>query len=177
MGWLDTSIMRTRGLSQGRTPDVHALTEAKQGKYHYTIGPYSDPVLQVQPGDRIGVTSPSSGVGSALRPRLEAGISALRERGCRLIGVDQFRPASDAAFDEFHVTDLNVNPFPRALGDVQVVLVLDIIEHLISPEKFCVELRQRAQSNLDVKIIISTGNVEVVAGQAVVGVVEFGTPT
>ncbi len=55
MSWLDTSIMRTRGLSQGRTPEVHALTEAKQGKYHYTIGPYSDPVLQVRPGDRIVV--------------------------------------------------------------------------------------------------------------------------
>lgn len=33
------------------------------------------------PGDRIGVTSPSSGVGPELRPRLEAGIAALRERG------------------------------------------------------------------------------------------------
>ncbi len=84
---------------------------------------------------------------------------ALHARQCRIIGVDQFRPGSDSAFDEFHVADLNENPFPRSLDDVQVVLVLDIIEHLISPEKFCVELRQRAQSNLDVKIVLSTGNV------------------
>ena len=33
------------------------------------------------PGDRIAVTSPSSGVGAALRPRIEASIDALRERG------------------------------------------------------------------------------------------------
>jgi hypothetical protein len=55
MNWLDTSIMRTRGVAQGRTPDTHALTEATQGKFHYTIGPYSDPVLHVRPGDRVVV--------------------------------------------------------------------------------------------------------------------------
>lgn len=84
---------------------------------------------------------------------------ALHGLGCRVIGVDQFRPADTSAFDEFHVTDLNTNPFPRPLDDVQVILLLDIIEHLASPEKFCTELRQRAQSNLSVKIIISTGNI------------------
>jgi acetamidase/formamidase len=55
MHWLDTSIMRTRGVAQGRTPDTHLLTEARQGTYHYTIGPYSQPVLQVRPGDRVVV--------------------------------------------------------------------------------------------------------------------------
>ena len=33
------------------------------------------------PGDRIAVTSPSSGVGARLRPRIEASIAALRGRG------------------------------------------------------------------------------------------------
>lgn len=28
MDWLDNSIMRQRGLAQGRTPETHALTEA-----------------------------------------------------------------------------------------------------------------------------------------------------
>ena len=55
MQWLDHSIMRTRGVAQGRTPDTHLLTEARQGKYHYTIGPYSDPVLSIRPGDRVVV--------------------------------------------------------------------------------------------------------------------------
>ena len=57
MGWLDTSIMRTRGEAQGRSPETHALTEAKHGKYHYTIGPYSDPVLHLRPGDRVKVNT------------------------------------------------------------------------------------------------------------------------
>jgi len=55
MDWTKQSIMRTRGASQGRAPETHELTEAAQGTYHYTIGPYSEPVLQVRPGDRIVV--------------------------------------------------------------------------------------------------------------------------
>ena len=55
MSWLNSSIMRTRGVAQGRSPVTHHLTEARQGKFHYTIGPYTDPVLEVKPGDRIVV--------------------------------------------------------------------------------------------------------------------------
>ena len=33
----------------------HHLTEKAQGHYHYTIGPYSEPVLRVKPGDRVSV--------------------------------------------------------------------------------------------------------------------------
>ncbi|MDP1536436.1 MAG: acetamidase/formamidase family protein [Burkholderiales bacterium] len=47
--------MRQRGSAQGRTPDTHALTAVLQGKYHYTIGPHSDPVLKIRPGDRVVV--------------------------------------------------------------------------------------------------------------------------
>ena len=34
---------------------MHYLTEALQKQFHYTIGPYSEPVLHVKPGDRIVV--------------------------------------------------------------------------------------------------------------------------
>ena len=53
--WIDRSIAAQRGLGWGRTPRFHSLTEALQGKYHYTIGPYSDPVLTVAAGDRIQI--------------------------------------------------------------------------------------------------------------------------
>ncbi len=53
--WLAGSIMARRGEGRDRAPATHELTEAKQGKFHYTIGPYSDPVLTVRPGDRIVV--------------------------------------------------------------------------------------------------------------------------
>lgn len=51
--WLKMSIMATRAVGRDRSAKTHELTEGKQGKYHYTIGPYSDPVLHIKPGDRV----------------------------------------------------------------------------------------------------------------------------
>ncbi len=53
MSWLTDSIMYQRGVARAQSRTTHTLTEAAQGTYHYTIGPYSQPVLQVAPGDRI----------------------------------------------------------------------------------------------------------------------------
>jgi amidase len=53
MSWLSESIMYRRGAAHGQVTATHMLTEAVQGTYHYTIGPYSTPVLHVTPGDRI----------------------------------------------------------------------------------------------------------------------------
>lgn len=38
------------------SPEIdHELTKTKQDGYHYTVGPYFDPVLEVEPGDTIAV--------------------------------------------------------------------------------------------------------------------------
>lgn len=55
MKWLTESIMDTRGEAKGRVGETHELTEARQGTYHFTMGPYSEPVLAIRPGDRIVV--------------------------------------------------------------------------------------------------------------------------
>jgi acetamidase/formamidase len=55
MKWLEESIMMKRGVGAGREPVEHHLTEEMQKTYHYTIGPYSQPVLHVKPGDRVVV--------------------------------------------------------------------------------------------------------------------------
>lgn len=84
---------------------------------------------------------------------------ALQAKGCRVIGVDQAPVSVLGAFAEFHQSDLNVCPFPRPMNDVDVTLVLDVIEHLKSPEAFCDALRRAAQQNLEMKIIMSTANI------------------
>ncbi len=84
---------------------------------------------------------------------------ALKAKGCRVIGVDQHKDTDAAGFDEFYVADLNINPAPLDIARVDVILLLDIIEHLASPEKFCDEIRRRLQRNLHGRIIISTANV------------------
>jgi acetamidase/formamidase len=45
--------MHTRGVARGEVGETHELTEARQGTFHYTIGPYSAPVLSIAPGDRV----------------------------------------------------------------------------------------------------------------------------
>lgn len=47
--------MMKRGVGAHREPVEHHLTEELQQTYHYTIGPYSQPVLHVKPGDRVVV--------------------------------------------------------------------------------------------------------------------------
>ncbi len=53
--WISDSIMCKRGVGGGATGTTHHLTEELQGTYQYTIGPYSDPVLHIKPGDRVVV--------------------------------------------------------------------------------------------------------------------------
>ena len=61
MNWLEQSIMYSRGVARGKVGETHELTEARQGKFHYTMGPYSDPVLNIRPGDRVRVLSGHGG--------------------------------------------------------------------------------------------------------------------
>ncbi len=53
MSWINNSIMMLRGVGAGREPQTHHLNEAMQKQFHYTIGPYSELVLYVKPGDCI----------------------------------------------------------------------------------------------------------------------------
>lgn len=55
MKWLEQSIMHTRGVAKGQVGVTHELGEERQGTFHYTIGPYSEPVMVIKPGDRVVV--------------------------------------------------------------------------------------------------------------------------
>ncbi len=145
------ALLQDYGLVYRRNFDVAALTPDNK---HYLpkldfLSTHSVAVAAVPPG--ATVMDIGCGPGHLC--------AALHARGCRVIGVDQFQPADTSGFDEFHVSNLNTAPFPRPLGDVNVILLLDIIEHLNSPEEFCDELRRHAQSNLAIQIVISTGNI------------------
>lgn len=83
----------------------------------------------------------------------------LKAKGCRVIGIDRFRPCETAGYDEFIQHDLDSPIFPFRLDDADVVLLLDVIEHLQSPETFVAALREVAASNRNITVIASTGNV------------------
>ena len=55
MDWLKDSIMMTKGVGKNSDGETHHLTEKVQGTYQYTMGPYSDPVMSIKPGDTVVV--------------------------------------------------------------------------------------------------------------------------
>jgi len=84
---------------------------------------------------------------------------ALQKRGCRVTGIDLLPPAAGVELDEYHQHDLNRIPLPIALDRFDYALMLDVLEHLQSPEAFVDEFRRAAQFNPNIRFIVSTGNV------------------
>jgi SAM-dependent methyltransferase len=101
----------------------------------------------------------------------------LATKGCRVTGVDQFRPVKPEAFDNFLKWNENA-PFPDVdLRRYDCVLLLDIIEHLKNPEAFLEGLRDAAGSaDRRPTFIVTTGNVVfgIVRLQALLGNFNYG---
>jgi glycosyltransferase involved in cell wall biosynthesis len=85
--------------------------------------------------------------------------AALRERGCRTTGVDSVPLDRADAVDAFHLYDLNRRPFPLDLTDFDYAVMLDVIEHLASPEDFVDDFLAAASRNPNLQFVVSTGNV------------------
>ncbi len=66
----------------------------------------------------------------------------LRHRGCTVHGVDSVDPGPSPDLARFTLHDLDAGPPELDLGEYDVVLLLDILEHLSSPEEFLSGLRQ-----------------------------------
>jgi glycosyltransferase involved in cell wall biosynthesis len=87
--------------------------------------------------------------------------SELVKKGCQVTVVDQHEPESEPA-SAIRVLAQDLNDPLGFDVDVDTVLMLDVIEHLRSPEKFMEELRAK----LDFRprtVIMTTGNVAFVA--------------
>jgi glycosyltransferase involved in cell wall biosynthesis len=88
-------------------------------------------------------------VGAALR----------RLRGCRVTGVDRWPLAPSVELDAFILHDLN-DGLPRLdVRDFDYVLLLDIIEHLASPEAFIEQLRAALALSPSTRLVASTANI------------------
>ncbi len=100
----------------------------------------------------------------------------LRTKCATVDGADQFAPADASVFDEFFLW--REGDILRAnLRDYDVVLLLDIIEHLNDPAAFLDELRQSASSiDRRPEFVVTTGNVVfgIVRLQALLGQFNYG---
>ena len=83
---------------------------------------------------------------------------ALRLQGCKVIGVDLESSVDADAFDQFITWNLD-NGLPPIEGPVDTVMLLDVIEHLRSPENFVSELVTFCHEHEVRQVLVSTGNV------------------
>ena len=83
----------------------------------------------------------------------------LHERGCHTTGIDVFPPAEGCRLDQFQIHDLNQSPLRVDLEHVEYAVMLDVIEHLDSPERFVDDFLAAAARNPGIKLLLSTGNV------------------
>lgn len=127
---------------------------APDGFGHYApkldfASPHAIAIERIHNGERVVDIGCASGYVS----------SALKRKGCTVTGIDQFEPPKEAGLDRFIRHDLNADRLPLSLNDVDTVLLLDVIEHVQSPEKFVEQLYDAAKLNPRIRFIASSGNI------------------
>jgi glycosyltransferase involved in cell wall biosynthesis len=85
--------------------------------------------------------------------------ATLRRRGCHVTGVDRFPLAPGVELDAFIRHDLNDGAPPVDFRNYDYVLILDVIEHLVSPEAFVDRLRAALTLSPSTTLLVSTANV------------------
>jgi glycosyltransferase involved in cell wall biosynthesis len=84
---------------------------------------------------------------------------ALKEKQCTVTGLDRFPVPADVPLDHFIQYDLDRPDLPIDVGQFDYVVLLDVIEHLRSPETFVDALRKARKKDKVPEVIVSTGNV------------------
>jgi 2-polyprenyl-3-methyl-5-hydroxy-6-metoxy-1,4-benzoquinol methylase len=120
-----------------------------QPKLNY-LSPHTAAVETVREGARVLDLGCAGGyVGATLR----------RQRRCRVTGVDRVPLGPGVELDSFVLWDLNNGLGTLDLRDYDFVLLLDVIEHLTSPESFVQQLRDKLKLSPRTVVLASTANI------------------
>lgn len=119
-----------------------------RSKFHFE-SPHSLALARVRPGSSVADVGCAGGYVA----------QALQQKQCRVTGIDQFPADHDSHLDEFIQCDLDRGEFPVDAGRFDFVLLLDIVEHLRSPERLLDTLRRTRRTGSELTVIFSTGNV------------------
>ena len=122
------------------------------GKQHYVskVGfpsSHSETISRIEPNSRVIDIGGASGMIS----------KSLKRKNCIITGID-INEINEDVYDEFINFDLNKGPIPIRLKPFKYVLLLDVIEHLMSPEKFVSDLRKFGRMKYGTKILVSVPN-------------------
>jgi len=82
----------------------------------------------------------------------------LKKKGCYVTGIDQCELQHTENYDAFYQNDIDSISMDFDFSQFDVILMLDIIEHLSNPEEFLDSLRAKIGLN-QTKIILTTPNI------------------
>ena len=138
------------GIFYQRNFDVAAtgMNLLYQSKWGFE-SPHTLALARVKPGSKVVDVGCASGYMAR----------ALKDRNCKVTGIDQFPPFAESGLEQFVQGDLDNCGFPLDAGAFQYILLLDVIEHLRSPEAFADALRASRRQSEDTRVIVSTGNI------------------
>ena len=83
----------------------------------------------------------------------------LKKKNCYIVGVDKGKEIEKNQLDEYISFDLDAGLPNIDYKKFDYIVVLGVIEHLLNPEKFMHELKNKISSNTKIKILISTPNI------------------
>ena len=141
----DFSILYQRKFDVRRPAENNPFYRAK---FHFE-SPHSLALQRVRKGSSVADIGCAAGYVA----------QALKEKQCRVTGIDQFSADQNASLDEFIQCDLDGGEFPVDAGRFDYILLLDIVEHLRSPERLLDTLRRARRTGTDLTVIFSTGNI------------------
>ena len=120
-----------------------------QAKFDY-LSPHSLSIEKVQSGSRVLDLGCAGGyVGALMKER----------RGCHVTGVDIYPLAPGIGLDAFIQHDLNHDLPKIQFLNYDYILLLDVLEHLASPENFVDNLYEAMKLSPRTQLLVSTGNV------------------
>jgi 2-polyprenyl-3-methyl-5-hydroxy-6-metoxy-1,4-benzoquinol methylase len=94
------------------------------------------------------------------------------KKQCRVTGIDT-KMVTEGVLDEFHIGDLNDGVPPVDARSYDVVLLLDVVEHLHRPELFLEHLRLKMALNPSLELMVSTGNIACFVTRAMLLIGQF----
>jgi SAM-dependent methyltransferase len=142
-----TCVLNRMGIFYDRRYDIEGLRASYGVKLRYPSS-HTMALKEV----RSGAIVLDVGCGEGLFAR------QLKEKGCQVHGLDKAENEDDTAFDRYVRMDLDRQRIDFPLEGYEYILLLDIIEHLESPEGLLDELRAKMGTRKSI-VLITVPNV------------------